>query len=318
MRHMTKPMLWVSLHSHSTYSYGDGYGPVGVHVDRVADLGMSSLALTEHGNVSSWVQLEKECKRRGIKAIFGLEAYVAPENQPRKFHMILLASNLEGLHNLNRIVTESWKTLGTTSKSKFPTVHMPVLRKYHAGIIALSGCSDGPISCLLLGGKFLGDKREFVGNRDFHNARRGVERFQAIFGDRYYLETQRFPGLPRTCALNPAYEELGKVTGARLAATADVHYPMPNQNEMQRILHAAHRGGTVESVDAEWEYDILLTYPESDKEIYGDLVGTGLSRQAAIAAVETTKDIAQLCNVELPKAPPPSYIEGKRDWEPWG
>lgn len=313
-----KPMVWVSLHSHTTFSYGDGYGPVGIHVDRCADLGMTSLALTEHGNVSSWVQLEKHCKRRGLKAIFGLEAYIAAPNQPRKFHMILLAMDQEGLRNLNSIVTESWKTLGTTSKSKFPTVHSDVLRKYSRGIIALSGCSDGPVSCILMGGKSLGDKREDgPGRRDLQRARVAVERFQEIFGDRYYLETQRFPGLERTCHLNPAFEKLYLATGARLAGTADVHYPFPDQNEMQRILHAAHRGGTVESVDAEWEYNILLTYPESDREIYGDLVATGLSRAAAITAVENTAAIAERCNVELPKAPPPSYVVGPNDWKAW-
>lgn len=312
-----KPMRYVSLHTHSTFSYGDGYGPVQYHVERVTNLGMKSLAFTEHGNSSSWVQLEKYCKAAGIKPIFGLEAYVAPENQSRKCHMILLAQDQEGLASLNRIITESWRTLGTTSKSKFPTVHMPVLRKNHHGIIALSGCSDGPISCLLLGGKFLGDKRMELSNRDIQRSRVGIERFQEIFPGRYYLETQRFPGLPRTCLLNPAYEKLSAITGAPLVATADVHYPYPNENQMQRILHAAHRGGTVETADADWEYDILLTYPESDREIYKDLMGTGLTPKAAKAAVLNTELIADLCNVELPKAAPPRYIAGEDDWKSW-
>lgn len=313
----TPEMIYVSLHTHTTFSYGDAYGPVSYHVDRVADLGMSALAATEHGNCSSWVQLEKECKRRGLKAIFGLEAYIAPENQPRKFHMILLAQDEEGLRNLNTLITLSWKTLGTTSKSKFPTIHAPMLRKYNRGIIALSGCADGPVSCILLGGKSLGDKRLELRNGDLQRARVAVERFQAIFGERYYLETQRFPGLPRTRVLNPAFEKLSNATGARLVATADVHYPYPNENAMQRILHSAHRGKTVETSDAEWEYDILLTYPESDRQIWRDLVATGLTRDAAKAAIETTADIAAKCNVTLPKAPPPSYVAGDKDWEPW-
>ncbi len=311
-------MIYVSLHSHTTFSYGDGYGPVATHVNRVADLGMSALGVSEHGNSSSWVQLEKACKTRGVKPIFGLEAYVAPPNQPRKTHMILIAQNPEGLANLNSIVTESWKTLGTTSKSKFPTVHTPVLRKYARGIIALSGCADGPISCTLLGGKFFGEKRLEYSDKQFQQARVLAERFQEIFDGRYYLETQRFPGLPRTCVLNPAFEKLGTLIGAPLVATADVHYPFPNENALQRILHAAHRGGTVESADADWEYDILLTYPESDKEIFRDLVGTGLSREAAKLAIENTALIASKCEVELPKAPPPQYIiDPLRDWEPW-
>ena len=310
-------MIYVSLHSHSTFSYGDGFGPVAYHVDRVADLGMKALALTEHGNTSSWVQLEKHCRRMEIKAIFGLEAYIAPANSPSKCHMILLAADQEGLRNLNSIVTESWKTLGTTSKSKFPTVHTPMLKRYNRGIIALSGCSDGPISCILLGGKFLGEKRMELRDKHFQQARVAIERFQAIFPGRYYLETQRFPGLPRTCVLNPTFEKLSATTGAPLAATADVHYPYPHENEMQRVLHAAHRGGTVESADASWEYDILLTYPESDREIYKDLQNTGLSREASKAAILATAAIADQCNVELPKAPPPKYVAGTRDWEHW-
>lgn len=314
----TGPMRYVSLHSHTTFSYGDGYGPVPYHVDRVVDLGMTALALTEHGNCSSWVQLEKACKAKGIKPIFGLEAYVAPENQPSKCHMILLASDEEGLRNLNSIITASWKTLGHTSKSKFPTVHPKVLGKYNRGLYVLSGCADGPISCMLLGGKSFGDKRLELRDNDFQQARRGVERFQEVFGERYFLEVQRFPGLPRTRALNPAFERLSATTGARLVATADVHYPYPDENKMQRVLHAAHRGGkSIEVADAEWEYDILLTYPESDAEILRDLRGTGLSKEAAIASVRSTEFIAAQCNVELPKAPPPNYVEGKHDWEPW-
>lgn len=311
-------MEWVSLHTHSSFSYGDGFGLPAKHVERVASLGMTALALTEHGNVSSWVQLERAAKKFGVKPIFGIEAYVAPENEHRKTHMILLASNAEGLANLNQIVTESWKTLGTTSKSKFPTVHTPVLKRYSRGLFALSGCSDSVISCLLLGGKFFGDKRLELRDRDFQRARVAVERYQEIFQGRYFLEVQRFPGLQRTCVLNPAYETLSRVTGARLAATADVHYPFPHQNAMQRILHAAHRGGTVESVDAAWEYDILLTYPETDQEIYLNLMQTGLTRQAAREAILNTETIARQCQVELPKAPPPLYvIDQEKDWKAW-
>ena len=280
---------------------------------------MSALALTEHGNSSSWVQLEKHCRRREIRPIFGLEAYLASENEPRKFHMILLAKDEEGLRNLNRIITESWKTLGSTSKSKFPTVHFPVLKRFNRGIVALSGCASGPLACILLGGKHMGPERLEFTERNLQQARRCIEQFQAVLGERYFLEVQRFPALKRTCVLNPALEKLSQTTGSPLVGTADVHYPMPDENDMQRILHAAHRGGkSVDAADAEWEYDILLTYPESDREIYRDLVATGLSGPAAKSAVINTEKIAALCNVELPKAPPPSYIiNPERDWEPW-
>lgn len=299
---------YVSLHTHSTYSYGDGFGSVKDHVNRIADLGMNAIALTEHGNVSSWVALEKACKAtslsvgREIKPIFGVESYTSKPEERRKCHMILLAANEEGLQNLNRIVSQSWRDF-----YQFPTVLWNTLKDNANGIIALSGCADSYLSCTLLGGKYLGEKRMEFSDKDFQRAVRYIQQMQDVFGERFYLETQRFPGLERTCVLNPALEKLSAATGSRLVATCDVHYPKPNDNAMQRILHAAHRGMSVETADADWEYNILLTYPQTDKEIFNDLVGTGLSKEAAKTAILSTEEIANFIEVELPKAPPVSF-----------
>jgi len=308
-------MRYVSLHTHSTFSYGDGYGTVAQHVSRVVELGMTAVALTEHGNVSSWVQLEKACRGAEIKPIFGIEIYHADPWEKRKCHMTLLAMNSVGLENINRMVTESYKTLGTTSRSRFPTVHPDVLKEFSDGVIALSGCADSWLSCELLGGKSFGDKRLQPSDRDFKNADRTIRQHQEIFGDRYYLEVQRFPRLDRTCSINPAFAKLSAATGALLVATSDVHYPLPNQNAIQKILHAAHRGGSVESVEAEWEYDVLLTYPESDTEVITDLERTGLTTSEAIGAVDNTAAIAERCNATLKKAPPPRFAKRKRGEE---
>lgn len=295
-------MRFVSFHTHSTYSHADGFGPVPMHVDRVADLGMQALAFSEHGNVNSHVALERECRRRNIKPIFGLEAYFAQPDVVSKFHITLFAMDQEGYINLNKIVTESWKTLGTTSKSKFPTTNWDVLRDNNKGIVAFSGCSDSLVSCTLLGGKSLGPKRESYSDEDYRNTRRRIERLHEVFDGRFYLEVQRFPGLERTCILNPAFAELSRDTGVPLIATADVHYPFPYQNEMQKTLHASRRGSTIAVSEAEWEYDILLTYPESDEEIHDDLVDTGLTDEEAKAAIDNTTVLAERCTVELPKA----------------
>jgi DNA polymerase-3 subunit alpha len=289
-------MKFVSLHSHSTFSYLDGYGTPAAHVERVAELGMGALALSEHGNTSSWVQLEKSANKANIKPIFGLEAYTAPvdmrETQNlRKWHMTIVAMDETGLQNLNRLVTRSW----AEGFYRWPTITGPMLREHHEGLIITSGCADSKLACDLLGGK--GRDRG-----DVRDARRTVAAFRDLLGDRYYLEVQQFPELERTCTLNPAYEEFSNKFGVPLVATADVHYPYPADNEMQKILHAAGRGtGTVAAAEAEWEYDILLTYPESDKALLRRLRGTGLSRSASLQALEATTEIASRCNVVLPK-----------------
>lgn len=310
-------MDYVSLHHHSTFSYGDGYGLPEEHVEFCATAGMKAMALTEHGNVSSHVQLEKACVKFGIKPIFGLEGYIAPPNQKRKCHQTILAMTQSGYSNLNMMVVESWKTLGTTSKSRFPTIHLNVLEEFSDGIIILSGCADSVLSCTLLGGKSYGDPRLTYDKGHYRDAVRVVEWYQEIFGDRYYIETQRFPQLDRTRALNPAFERLSRDTGAPLAATSDCHYVYARDNEMQKILHAAHRGSSVQAMEASWEYDCTLDIPGDDERVYGDLLKTGLSETAAEEALLNTGRIADRCNVKLQKVEPIRYQPGESDWEPW-
>jgi DNA polymerase-3 subunit alpha len=290
---------FVSFHTHTTYSYGDGYGTVREHVERVKDLGMTALALSEHGNVNSHAALERECRTAGIKPIYGLEAYFAPPNERRKFHITLFAMSEEGYLNLNKIVTQSY-----LDAYQYPTVTWENLVKNAKGIAAFSGCSDSLISCTLLGGKSLGDKRLEYTEDDYQRTRQRVEEFQDIFGEHFYLEVQRFPDLARTCVLNPAFAILSRETGAQLIGSADVHYPYGNQNKMQKVLHAARRSGSVALNEQQWEYDILLTYPIDDKQILANLQETGLSEYESYCAVDNTRILAEDCNVELPKAKP--------------
>ena len=305
-------MEYVSLHTHTTYSYADGYGTVEEHVDRVAELGMGALALSEHGNVDSHAALERECKRVNIKPIFGLEAYFGPVGEKQtqaKTHLTIFAMNEEGYHNLNKIVTQSY-----IDSYYFPTVSPTTLRKYNEGIAVLSGCSDSLISCSLLGGKFTGPKKEPINFRTDDGlwdiptsaADRKIQWFLDVFGpERFFLEVQRFPKLDRTCALNSTFAKLGERHGVSLIATSDVHYPRPTDNAMQAVLHGARWQSTPEiAAETAWEFQANLTYPESDDEIVANLVSTGLSLPQAKTAVSNTAELASRCNVELPKAQP--------------
>lgn len=305
-------LKYVSLHHHSTYSYMDGYGLPDTHVKRAADLGMHAIALTEHGNVSSHVKLEKATKEHGIKPIFGLEAYMAPANMreiksTRKWHQTILAMNSTGLQNLYQLTTRSW----AEGFYQWPSIHPRWLKEHNEGLIVLSGCLDSWIACTLLGGKGRehGDKDE---------AEHLLLRYMDIFGDRFYLECQRFPALPRAHALNQQFEEWHHEYGVSLVATADCHYPFAEDNEMQKILHAAGRStGTVAAAEASWEYGILLTHPKTDMEIYNDLRATGLSVKAAKHAILSTAEIAERCNVELPKMDLLTYpMEDEPNWVP--
>lgn len=291
--------IYVPFHAHTGYSYGDGFGHPRLHVQRLKELEIKAWFVSEHGNTNSHVQVEQLCKEAGIKPGYGCEIYLAPAKTRSKFHLGVYAMNEEGYRNLAKIITQSY-----IDSYQFPTVHWEVLEKYSAGIAVLSGCSDSLLSCTLLGGKSLGEKRDDYTPDQYNDFRREAERFQDVFEDRFFLEVQRFPGLDRTCTLNPAYARLSQDTGIPLIATADIHYPYPEQNEIQKVLHAGRNKSSVAITEAEWEYDILLTYPETDQEIIDDLIATGLSYDEARTSVCNTGILAERCTVELPKARP--------------
>lgn len=305
-------MKYVSLHHHSTFSYGDGYGLPKEHVERCATLGMKAMALTEHGNVSSHVQLEKACNEFGIKPLFGVEGYIAGPQERRKCHQTILAMDQTGYINLNRLVSQSWRDF-----YRWPTIHPEYLMEFADGLIILSGCADSQLASTLLGGKSYGPKRETYTKQDYANAIRLIQWYKEIFGGRYYIETQYFNDLERTCTLNKAFEKLSKDTGSPLVATSDCHYVYPRDNEMQKILHASHRGSSVSQVEAAWEYGILLSIPASDDEVYDKLIGTGLSNEAAEQALLNTGRIADRCSVILPKVEPLTYPIMDSDYKSW-
>ena len=256
---------------------------------------MPALSMTEHGNVSSHVGLEKAALKAGIKPIFGLEAYMHPEDgSDKKFHLTLLAETQVGYQNLNRIVTRSW----AENFHRWPTVNGQILADHAEGVICLSGCSDSLLACTLLGGKDIP-----VEDASFKKAQRVATNFRALFGDRYYLEVQTFPELPRAHKIAQAYARMSEVTGIPLVATADVHTLRPGQAEIRALLHAAGRGtNTIAQQMSSWEYDVPDYTPLSDKKVIRALMGTGLSKKAALAALHHTEDIAARCNVTLPKA----------------
>lgn len=312
-------MKYVSLHHHSTFSYQDGHGTPESHVAKAVELGMESLALTEHGNVSSHARLEKAANAAGIKPLFGCELYTAPADMRetgnmRKWHLTVLAEDTEGYRNLLRLVSKTW----SDGFYRWPTASGAMLKEYSKGLIVMSGCADSLLACDLFGGK----GRDFRKKADYDTAMRTVQKFADIFGDRYYIECQQFPELERTRKLNPVYAALSEDTGVPLVASSDCHYPEPDDNKIQTILHAAGRGNNTIAQQAEdWEYDIRMSPPTSDTAIYQRLRATGLSKRQAQAAIANTGEIAQRCNVVLPKVDrlryptPDNWTSGELIWE---
>lgn len=294
-----KPMRFVSLHHHTTFSYLDGFQLPEAHVRRATEINMGAMAFTEHGNISSHVKAEVAATKAGVKPIFGCELYtVADIKNPtrKKYHLTVLAKDAIGYRNLMKLVSISY----AEGFHYDPCVGWKELCEYGRGLVILSGCQGSLLFCSAVGGKNIEDKDA--------SPRRALEcarRFKRQFGPNYYIEVQAFPELEKTRAFNPIAERISRKLGVGLVATMDCHYTAPDESEIQKVLHNVRPGEkrTLEELEQSWGYNVPLCPPPTDKSIFGRLRRTGLSREAALQAIVNTEEISQEISVELPKLP---------------
>ncbi|MFD0692465.1 DNA polymerase III subunit alpha, partial [Paenibacillus sp. GCM10027628] len=230
---------FVHLHVHSEYSLLDGAARMEELVSQAAALGMTSLALTDHGVMYGAIAFYKACKQRGIKPIIGCEVYYTAGSIREKgtrqeqpiYHLILLAKNLQGYQNLMKLCS-----IGHLQGFHYkPRIDYEHLAKHAEGLICLSSCLGSEISQHLLH-----DRKE--------EARKAAERYRDIFGDDFFLEIQDH-GMVEQKKVMIAMIELSEQTGIPLIATNDVHYVREPDHVVQDILICIGTGKTVEDKD---------------------------------------------------------------------
>ena len=225
---------FVHLHVHSEYSMLDGLCRVGSLsdkecplLDRVQELGMRAVALTDHGNMHATLAFYHKALDRGLNPVLGCEMYVAPASRFDKqakrgeetaYHLVLLAATVAGYRHLVKLVSRGWLE-GFYHK---PRVDKELLREFSGGLIALSACLGGEIPQLLLAGR--DDEAEQVA-RDY----------QDIFGSgNFYLEMMD-NGLNEQKLVNAKLLDLARVTGIPVVATGDAHYLRAEDAELQQV-----------------------------------------------------------------------------------
>lgn len=271
------------LHVHTEYSLLDGSAKIKDLVARAKELGMTSLAITDHGVMYGAIDFYKACKAAGIKPIIGCEVYVAPgsrfdrelaKGEERYYHLVLLAKNNVGYKNLSKIVSRGF-TEGYYYK---PRVDMEVLSEFHEGIIALSACLAGEIASNLRKGQY-------------ELAREAALCHLEIFGEgNYYLEMQDH-GIPEQKLVNPGIMRLSKETGIPIVCTNDSHYIMAEDAEAHDILLCIQTGKVVTDEDR-MRYTGGQYYLKSQKEME-------LLFPYALEGLHNTMEIADKCNVEI-------------------
>jgi len=200
---------YASLHTHTIYSILDSVSKPDDLFNRAKELGLSALAVTEHGNMHSVVECAKASAKYGIKYIPGLEAYLAEDRhiKERGFHITLLAQNSIGYHNLCKLSTISW----TDGFYYNPRIDIPLLQEYNNGIICLSGCLSGPLSRSILRGI---DYKPWL------------TKLMDIFGERFYIEVWDH-NLSDQKKVVPKLLKLADKNKIKIVATNDGHYTYP-------------------------------------------------------------------------------------------
>ena len=276
-------MEFTHLHVHTEYSLLDGSSKIKEITSRAKELGMKSLAITDHGVMYGVIDFYKAAKEVGIKPILGCEVYVAPgsrfdkqpgESESRYYHLVLLAENNTGYKNLMKIVSRGF-TEGFYYK---PRVDYEVLEQFHEGIIALSACLAGEVQRYLARGMY-------------DAGCEAAKRYEGIFGKgNFFLELQDH-GIPEQKYVNPQLIRMSQELGIDLVCTNDVHYTYAQDADAHDILLCIQTGKKVTD-ENRMRYDggqYYLKSPEEMAELF----------PYAPQALENTCKIAERCNVEI-------------------
>ena len=230
-------MAFTHLHVHTEYSLLDGSNKIKECVKRVKELGMDSVAITDHGVMYGVIDFYRAARAEGVKPILGCEVYVAPNSrfdkeltggEERYHHLVLLAENNQGYANLMKIVSRGF-TEGYYYK---PRVDMEVLREFHEGIIALSACLAGEVP-------------RYIEKGMIEEAKQAALKYQDCFGKgNYFLELQDH-GIPMQQTVNAALLSMSRELDIPLVATNDVHYTRAEDAQAHDILLCIQTGKVV-------------------------------------------------------------------------
>lgn len=269
------------LHVHTPYSLLDGFTKIDEMMKKAKNLGMDSIAITDHGNMFGVIEFYKKAKEYGIKPIIGCEVYMAPRNIKNKEqidrkanHLILLAKNNEGYQNLIKLVS-----IGYIDGFYFkPRIDYNILKKYSRGLIGLSACLAGEVQRFISGGKYI-------------EAKNSALKLQSILGDNnFFLELQDH-GIKEQQKVNIYLRKLSIDTGIPLVCTNDVHYLDREDSKSHEVLLCIQTGKTLDDIDR-MEFQTDQFYFKSQDEMY-ELF------ENDIDALENTHKIAERCNVEF-------------------
>ena len=272
--------MYTHLHVHTEYSMLDGLSRIGPLVRRAQELGMDSLAITDHGAMYGAIDFYRLAREAGIKPIIGCEMYVAPGSRLSKnpadkspYHLTVLAKDFRGYQNLVKLVTKAHLE-GFYYK---PRVDREILEQLSEGLIVLSGCPTGEVPGLLAQGRM-------------DDAKAAATWYREVFGT-YFLELMEHGGVPGLPAINQGLMQLHRELDIPVVATNDSHYVNKEDASLQDILICIHTNtNTQDPKRLRMEEDsYYLKSPQEMQALYPELP----------EAISNTQLIAEMCDLEL-------------------
>jgi len=280
---------FVHLHNHTHYSVLDGLTKIPALIDKVKELGMEAVAITDHGTMSGIFEFYKAAKAGGIKPILGMEAYVAtrsrhdrdPQKDKARYHLTIIAMNKKGYENLMQLSSIA-NLEGMYYK---PRIDRELLEKYNEGLIILSGCASGEVG-------------ENLRHDNYEEAKRSAAWYKSVFGDRYYLELQDHGNMEAPARwdvqtkINGYLDKIAQELDIPMVVTSDGHYLTHADLDAHEILLCVGTGSFLsdEKRMSLKDFELHVTEPE-------DLIGRWEATHAQ--AIMNTRAIADRCDVEL-------------------
>ena len=283
----TKPKF-THLHLHTEYSMLDGANKIPVLAKKIKEMGMDTVAMTDHGNMFGTITFYNEMKKNGIKPIIGMEAYIHNEEEigdkstRKRFHLCLYAKNDVGYKNLMYLSSQAFMH----GFYYYPRINWKMLKENSEGLVCSSACLQGEINWHLN----LSERNVKNGALGYEEAKKVALRYKEVFGDDFYMELMRH-GIDHQYNIDKQIIQLSQETGIKIIATNDTHYTLQSDadaheafmciamnklyDDPNRMRHSVH--------------EFYVKSPEQMAELFADIP----------EAIENTQEIAEKCNLEI-------------------
>lgn len=286
---MSQTPQFTHLHLHTEYSLLDGANKIKLLAKKVKELGMKSVAMTDHGNMFGTIDFYNSMRAEGIKPIIGMEAYIHNSEElddkstKQRFHLCLYAKNEIGYKNLMFLSSQAYMN----GFYYYPRINKKLLRENSEGLVCSAACLQGEVNWHL---NTQNERNVKNGAKGYEKAKEIALEYKEIFGDDFYLEIMRH-GISDQYFVDDMILKISKETGIKVVATNDTHYLQQKDADAHEAFMCIAMGKLYDDPNRlrHSVHEFYLKSPEQIAKLYADIP----------QAIEATQEIVEKCNLEI-------------------